>query len=231
MSQRICLFFAGYTSSAPSLYYNKLVLLNNYLAEDGEVGGGIKHLAEENDEMSYESMSNIKTALSIADHFKLRVQWQPGIADEYFEWLKDYVSAFEEEFPLTRIEHYYFYYSRKIAEMLSHIGMVNTLCELAQLLQMQESILRQIDTHLSEIETLIFRHKAATALLSSEPRHGCFRDLYNEMNTAFEEFKAMNVLKLEANGLKELEAGMNEFKDMILNGFKKCIVQLKELGV
>jgi hypothetical protein len=230
MSQRFCLFYAGYTASAPSLYYNKLVLLNNYLPEEQSLGQ-FKNLSEQTHDLSYESLSNIKTAISIANYFKLHVLWQPTVAEEYFEWLKDYVHAFEEEFPLTRIEHYYFYYSRKIAEMLSHIGMIITLCDLAQYLNLQENILKQIDTHLSEIEILIFRHKAATALLSSEPRHGCFRELYNEINTSFEKFKNLKPLAFEAADLKSLQANLEDFKYVVLNGFKKCIVSLKELGI
>src|ERR1700749_478588 len=126
MSQRFCLFYAGYTASAPSLYFNKVVLLNSYLQEYQE-STWLKNLSQQLSDESYTTDADIKTALSSADYFKLEVMPQPSVPDAYFNWLKDYIAVFEEQFPLTRIEHYYFFYARKIAEMLLHLGMVHTL--------------------------------------------------------------------------------------------------------
>lgn len=230
MSQRFCLFYAGYTASAPSLYFNKVVLFDNYLSQNSE-NRKLSKLSEQVYDLKFESTSDLKTAISIADHFKLDVMPQPALPGDYFEWLKDYTAAFEEKFPLTRIEHYYFFYARKIAEMLSHVGMLHALAELAQCLNLQESVLRQMDTYLSETETLIFRNRAATALLSSEPRHSCFMALYNDINKEFEKFKAIDPLKLDAVSLKQFQKDLDDLKCKTLDGFKRCIGLLKELGI
>jgi hypothetical protein len=230
MSQRFCLFYAGYTASAPTLYFNKMALLNNWLPEENKQNN-IQRLSQQVQDLNYESISSIKTAISIADHFKVDVLPAPDFPEDYFKWLKDYTHAFEDQFPLTRIEHYYFFYSQKIAEILAHVGMISTLSELAVHVQQPESILKQIDKYLSETEFLIFKNKAATALLSSEPRHSYFRTLYNEINTNFEQFKTIKVSELKDTDLQELRKSMETFKFSMLSGFKKCIVLLKDLGV
>lgn len=230
MSQRFCLFYAGYTASAPILYFNKMALLTNWQPEENKQDN-LRNLSQQVQDLNYESVCSIKTAISIADHFKVDVLPEPSVPDDYFKWLKDYTYAFEEQFPLTRIEHYYFFYSQKIAEILAHIGMISTLSELAQQLHLQENVLKQIDKYLSETEVLIFKNKAATALLSSEPRHSYFRKLYNEINANFEKFKTLKVLGFNTNDLQTLRENMEEFKFSILNGFKQCIVVLKDLGV
>lgn len=230
MSQRFCLFYAGFAASAPSVYFNKMALFDQYLPLQNNIVQNEK-FSNDLQYLRYENETSIRTAISIADYFKLSVLPEPVDSEEYFKWLKHYISVFEEQFPLTQIDHYYFLYARKIAEFLAHASLVSALADIALLSNDTVNLFYEIDKHLSELETVVFKTMAAAALLSSEPRHGYFRTFYAEVTTAFEKFKIVHASDLDKNGLKALQKDIEEFKYLILNGFKRCITLLKELEI
>jgi len=230
MSQRFCLFYAGFAASAPSVYFNKMELLDQYLPLQNANGQNEK-FSNDLQYLRYENDTSIKTAISIAGYFKLDVLPEPVDSEDYFKWLKHYINVFEEQFPLTQIDHYYFLYARKIAELLAHTVMVSALTELALVQKEPVDLFYEMDKHLSELETVIFKTMAAAALLSSEPRHGYFRAFYAEITSAFAQFKTIHASELDNSGLKALQKNMEAFKYLILNGFKRCIILLKELEI
>ena len=232
MSQRLCLFNAGYSAYAPSLYYNQMSLTNSYSGHPEARGREcILKLTEYLQGCKDENNSYLETAIGIAKQFDLQTLSPPANYIEYFTWRNQFTEVFENQFPMSRIDHYYFLYSRKIAEIIGNLGLIECYLglqiESANALDLKSGV----DKCLKDTEYILFKLIAAAALLSSEPRHGYFNATYKEINAHFMPFRNMDILQLKEGELKNLAGDLKSYRNTVEDGYKKCAGLLKELQV
>lgn len=232
MSQRFTLFYAGFTAYAPALYFNNLDLIDSLYNEENEaIKEQVFKLSDELKDKAYEYSTHINTAISVARHLEIDVKAQPHTFDEYFYWLGHFTECFEQKFPMARIDHYYFLFARKIAEIQSNFGLLNTYIDLTLCLKDAYSFTRKMDKCLKDTEFILFKLMAAAALLSSEPRQNYFNVYYRLLCQEFEPFKEVDVSVMGEKELHQLKTDIQKFDVSVTDGFKKCIGLLKELGV
>ncbi len=232
MNHRFNLFYAGYTAYLPSLYYNQLSLVQNYQTqEDEEVRTFLTKLCDtlKQKEDGYDSY--LKSAVRIAEDFELEIMPRPSSHTEYFTWLAHYTDTFERQFPMSRIDHYYFLYSRKLAEVYAHLGLIKFYIGLTLDLNNRLELKHRIDKSLKDAEYIIFKMMAAAALLSSEPRHHYFNAFYKLMSNDYKSFKEVNVQEMDEQQFKVLNQDVDKYQCTIEDGYNKCIGLLKELQV
>lgn len=232
MSQRFSLFYAGFTAYAPALYFNQLAFINTYEAEEDQrvrdyISEFCKTLSDKEDEYA----SHIETAISIASHFEIETLPHPFASKDFFNWLNHYIDTIEKQFPMSRIDHYYFLYARKISEILCCIGLVKTYITITLDLDGQLDLSRKVEKCLKDAEYIIFKLMAAAALLSSEPRQNYFIVYYRTISQEFQGFKNINFPELNSQEIKQLLAELEKYELVVTDGFKKCVGMLKELGV
>jgi hypothetical protein len=232
MSQRFSLFYAGFTAYAPALYFNQLAFINTYESdEDERVRNCISEFSKGLINKEDEYLSHVKTATSIAKHFEIETLQFPVAAKDFFDWLNHYIDTIEKQFPMSRIDHYYFLYARKISEILCCTGLIRSYIDVTLSLEKQLDLSKKIEKCLKDVEYIIFKLMAAAALLSSEPRQNYFIVFYKALNLGFQVFKDISVIDLKEQELKELSVKLEEYECTVMDGFKKCIGMLKELGI
>jgi len=232
MSQRFSLFYAGYTAYAPLLYYGQLSFAQQYMSsEDQLIKRCVSEHCESLRDSEDENRSYLKTSMSIAKHFELPLTDAPLSPNEYFLWLKMYTEIIEQQFPMSRIDHYYFLYARKIAEILANLGLAECYIKLHLQTEKRLEVHAKIDKCMQDNAYILFKLIASAALLSSEPRHGFFNENYKIMDRSCAPFKTLNTTQLSDNELTKLKADLNTCSLLVKNEFKKCIGQLKELKV
>lgn len=232
MSHRFCLFYSGFTSYAPTLYFTQRALIGRIELElNDKQKIKLDSYSAQVSDSEEEYFSYIKTAASLAVYFDLDSQVKPETAEEYFAWLKEYTSAFERKFPMTRIDHYYFLYARKLSEIITNTRLAKTKIDLSMDFDHEFGFLSGAHKYIKDTEYILFKLIASAALLSSENRHGFFNTFYKEMNREFERFKRIDIEKMDTNALRALSQSLEEYQRLVMNGFKHCINLLKELGV
>jgi hypothetical protein len=232
MSQRFSLFYAGFTANAPALYFNQLLFLDSCVeSEDEFVLKTIPKFSKSIREKEDEYHSYIKTAISIANHFEIETLPQPVYSKDYFDWLTHYVDMIERQFPMARIDHYYFLYARKVAEILSNIGLLKTYIDILLDVNQQMDLSKKIEKCLKDTEFILFKLMAAAALLSSEPRQNYFNVFYRLINQEFQPFAKVDVAALQEADLMSLNVKLDDYRIIVNDGFKKCVGMLKELGI
>lgn len=232
MSQRFNLFYAGYTAYLPSLYFGELAFLNSCEQEETETlrlcaNSRLKICVHDEPE----NVSHVKTAMSIANHFKVETLPMPTGHKDYFEWLSHYTDTFEKQFPMSRIDHYYFLYARKVAEIMCNSGLTRMYVDVTLDINRQHDFTPKIEKCLKDSEYILFKLMAAAALLSSEPRQNYFNVYYREICNEFAVFKELNVAQMGDKELKDLNSSLLAFETSVTNGFKKCIALLKDLAI
>ena len=232
MSQRFTLFYAGFTAYAPALYFNQLELIASCKNDEDEaVENYISTLSKEVGDKEFESISHLKTAISIAGSMEIEILPQPFNFEDYSAWLNHYTTCFEKEFPMGRIDHYYFLFARKISEISVNLGLLNTYVDLMTSSKGSMDLSRKIEKCLKDIEYILFKLMAAAALLSSEPRQNYFNVYYRSLCQEYLPFKDIDTKALEEADLKKLHGFAQDFDLVVMDGFKKCIGLLKELGI
>lgn len=230
MTPRFNLFFAGYSAYAPVQYYSKLKLVTTYQDEkDEQIVSRIAGLKSSLEDEEPEYTSYLTSAMAIAKDFELAVLPQPTSHQEYFEWLQHYTIAIENHFPMSRIEHYYFLYARKIGEIVSNNSLLRCYVEVNRDLNGKVDFRQKMEKCLRDTEYILFKLVASAALLSSEPRHNYFNLLYKEMNLGFQPFRELDVKELSEDICKVLIEDLNNYNSLVIDGFKKGIGLLKEL--
>jgi hypothetical protein len=231
MSQRLCLFYAGFSAYAPRLYFSRLSFMSEYQPVGNEtLRTGLEQISEALEYENYESASNIRTAMSLANHFELTALPEPGSPEDYFDWLQHYTESFEQQFPMSRIDYYYFYYSRKLAEILCNLGMADSFLTIILSGDNNLDLHKKVEKTFKDTEYIIFKLIAAAALLSSEPRQNYFNVHYKEMNAAFVKFKNPDISKMSGEEIQALISELKIFRNLVLEGFMKCLKLLKDLG-
>jgi hypothetical protein len=231
MSQRFNLFSAGFCANAPALYYHQqdlagqhgLLVHNSVSAAIGDILPALKQKEDVH-------LSQLRTALSIAREFEVDAPDLPANGEDYFDWFAAYVKAFEDSFPMSRIDHYYFLFGRKISEILVNLGLASSCLDLQLSLGNAVDLSRKTDKSIKDNEYILFKLIAPAALLSSEPRQNFFNVYYRSINGAFEPFRGLDVIALKEPEMRKLSSDLRAYGDEVLKGYRQCESQLKELG-
>lgn len=232
MSQRFTLFYAGYTAYAPALYFHQLDFIDICRNEESEaVKNYISDCRNNLQSAEYECTTHIKTAASVAEHLDIEIPALPTNSQDYFQWLARYTESFEREFPMARIDHYYFLFARKISEIICNLGLLQVYLRFPVSAAVSFDLSRKTEKCLKDIEYILFKLMAAAALLSSEPRQNYFNVYYKAICQEFTPFKGIEAGSMEEPELRKLGAALAEYELSVMNGFKKCIGLLKELGI
>lgn len=232
MSQRFSLFYAGLTSYLPALYFKQSEFVSSYdVTEAPELEMCLQEFSQKLNDTADEANSHLKTAISIAKHFDLEPSTHPQTHYDYHTWLEHYISLIEREFPMSRIDHYYFLFGRKIAEIHCNTLLVKGYTDL--LLQCKQGIdlSARIEKCIKDNEYILFKLMAAAALISSEPRQNYFNVYYRSLCNEFNAFKEFERNFSERHQLKKLQTCAKEYDLLVMDGFKKCIGILKELEI
>jgi len=232
MSPRFCLFYAGFTSYAPALYFNQLSLVSLLESYENELVRQcltqfLKKLPDRKDEF----FSHLTTAIDLAKEFDIAILPPPKDHKDYFNWLSHYIETFERQFPMSRIDHYYFLYARKISEIICNMELLKTYVDITLDTDHQVDLTRKVEKCLKDNEYNLFKLRAPAALLSSEPRHTYFNVFYKDLTNGFQPFQEIDYDVLKEKEMKELETKAGTYSNLAMDGFKKCIGLLKELGV
>ncbi len=232
MNQRLSLFFAGYCAYNPALYYEQKSFVEEYSsAEDAVLRAQIDLLSASLAEGHFEPESNIKTAASIAEKFEIKTLKAPVDPSTYIDWRENYTEQFESQFPMSRIDHYYFLYSRKVAEVFCNIGLAEKLLGIKYHLQGEWPADRKIDKYLKDSEYILFKLIAAAALLSSEPRHSCFNQYYRQLSQGYQQFKDITAGDLDRERIPNLCKELLAYQQEVEKAIKGCVTVLKELDI
>ncbi|PBQ33947.1 hypothetical protein CNR22_19920 [Sphingobacteriaceae bacterium] len=232
MSQRFTLFYAGFTAYAPALYFSELEFIEFCKNEKDEVlSEYISKFSDTLQDKYYESNAHLKTAISVAEHLDIDIQKHPQSFEEYFNWVSHYTECFEREFPMARIDHYYFLFARKISEILNNLGLLKIYTDLKISHESSPDLSKKMEKCLKDIEYILFKLMAAAALLSSEPRQNYFNVFYRSICQEFHAFKGIDLNDLQEPQLKQLKKMVEDYNLHVMDGFKNCISMLKELGI
>jgi hypothetical protein len=232
MSQRSGLFNAGYSVVAPLPYFNQLALIDRCSASDNLV---IKSMVQEmKDEMAVLNSSrekHLQAASELALHFNIPTPALPGTPAEYIGWKNQYIEAVEERFPMSRIDFYYFFYGRKLSEILCNVDQLRRIAGYSAEVADGLDLWKKADDCFKDSQYIIFKLIAAAALLSSEPRHNYFNVYYKQFSHEFEQFSSTDLKALTEDGKKALVTNLESYQAMLLEGYHKCVSLLLELGI
>lgn len=229
MRQRFNLFYTGFTASLPSLYFSKLNLKDTFSQnEDDHLQSVLTRYFQSLSDEKPEYDSHLISALNLTRTFDIDGFQIPETSSEYFTWLDELVNEFDDHFPMGRIEHYYFLYSRKIAELIKNMGLIKTYVDIQILTKQSIDLSKKIENCIKDSEFIVFKLMAPSALLSSEGRQTCFNSLYKEINEEILNFKGIDPKQLNESELLNLKSKADHFHVLLMNGFKNCIAQLKD---
>lgn len=229
--QRFNLFYAGFTVFLPAMHYN-LCALNENVSKSHNGTAGIdlyKHLGELILDTENEAKTHLTTTHGLATTFELAIPPLPNGFSEYFAWQQMVTERFEEKFPMSRIDHYYFLYGRKNAEIICNTSLIETLIELHVRTEGRLEYWRSVDKYLKDNEYILFKLIAASALLSSEPRQTYFSSHYTAISSEFNKFKNLNLLEANKDELLKTKEQLEKYRHLVMDGFKKCIRLLQEI--
>lgn len=232
MSQRFTLFYAGFTAYAPALYFNQQQFFEACKTEGNEVlNSYILQLSDGLQERSSECNTHLKTAISVAEQLDIRILPQPNGHEDYYNWVMHYTDCFEQQFPMARIDHYYFLFARKVSEILGNLDLLKTYADIVLSTDMSIDLSRKVEKSLKDIEYILFKLMAAAALLSSEPRQNYFNVYYRSLCQEFQPLKGIQANNMQKKDFQKLKTLVEEYNILVMDGFKKCIGLLKELGI
>lgn len=215
----------------PSLYFNQLAFIESVNDEHNKsLSDCLSSLLTTVSEGEQEARVHIVTAKGLAEYFKVPVPEIPLHHIEYFNWLRQYIDALETQFPMSRIDHYYFLFARKIAEITCNIGLMETYNRVYITHRSLLDLSSKYAKCLKDTEYILFKLMASAALLSSQPRQNYFNSFYKELSEGFTPFKNVEVNKLNEQELIEFNSSLQNYQATLKNGFKKCITLLKDLG-
>jgi hypothetical protein len=232
MSQRFCLFDAGYSAYFPALHFNKMSVVTNFSEHSEEsvksyAGGLITELEKE----AGESRSRLEKACELAKVFDLSPGDLPSGYVTYFPWLAGFTDLFETQFPMSRIDHYYFLYGRKLAEIQTNIGLTQWYIKLFLNSKKLLDLTSGIEKCLKDTEYILFKLVACAALLSSEPRHGFFNVNYKKLNESYAPFREITFRELNDEQIEETQGKLAWYYEQVSSGLQHCVSSLQELQV
>jgi hypothetical protein len=225
------LFRGGYCACSPIYYYRQLAFANEHKNHENPlVRSSLISIRDSLKELREAHAPNIRTVNELALKFDIKLAPEPEDAESYNQWLRTCTEGFEAQFPMSRMEYYYFFYGRKLAEIRSNVMLAKTYLALIAEVNGSLELESRIKGCVKDCEYSLFRLIAASALLSSEPRHTYFSVNYKTLNQEFDPFR---VITGEGSGLKDkkLLRELDGYKDTLENGYQKCVELLLELEV
>lgn len=232
MSQRSSLLNAGYCANAPALYYSRAQLAGQHIqSDDTRVRQVVAQFRDENEKGRQEWEDLLRKAADIANQFEIEPPVLPGTPEQFFAWLPDFVEAFESSFPMSRIDHYYFLFGRKCAELYVNFQLACTCISLDLSLDRALDLNRRIEKCLKDNEYILFKLIAPAALLSSEQRQNFFNVFYKKMNSAFEPYRSFEAAGLSPEKMQRLNDELVVLSNEIKSGYEGCLTAMKDLGV
>ena len=156
MSQRFYLFYSGYTLCAPMRYYNQL-MVSEIIEQSNNLS--LKEYSNvevaELESLKLESNTHIETVISIANELKQDVKEKPVSFETYIDWKKNVISIFEENFPMTKIEHYYFLFGRRLSDVIVNIHTLTKLVSVIKFGENGDRIIKKIDKLLKDMGVVL----------------------------------------------------------------------------
>ena len=232
MNHRFSLFVAGYTAYVPNLYFKQKNILNSkidLIYKPHQQLFTQYQAAADNIEAEFKSY--IEMAKSLANSFNIDIDSLEEFDNLYSDWLKAYTQAFELEFPMTRIDYYYFFYGRKLAELRTHIDLTKLIIKLSLDFDYLPNLFEQAEKYIKDAEFDLAKLIAPSVLISGEHRQGYFSVLYKNLNQAFENLRKLDAKKIEEHESEVLITQLDLFEKNVLDGFHACVKLLKELEI
>jgi hypothetical protein len=232
MAQKLCLFYAGYACRMPSLYFDSVRLVNDCRdSGEQEFDKCLSEFEKELEHDSYEPFTQLRTAVSIAKYFNLQVQPIPQDEKTYFIWMPHYIGKMEDRFPMNQIAYYYFYYARRISELICTLGVSRVSLHLmAESCFIRPDLTERTQKNLEDAEYILFRLIASSALLSSEYGHRYFNVFYQDLNRRFALFRNLDISKMKTADMKATVQNMDDYMTNARKGIQKCICTLRDLS-
>lgn len=232
MSMRYNLFNVGFSACKPSYYFNRQALYHRYFNSiDENLSRKISSLHDQLEIEDKENRVLIEQVVRLAGLFQIKLPITSLTHENYFAWFNDCVELFEKEFPMTRIDYYYFFYARKLSEIVCCLDMLGVYLELSIVANDKVYFLEKAGSNLKDVEYILFKLIAPAALLSGEHRHFYFNTFYKEMCTNFEPFRQTNLEEMGVAQLNLFNTKIAEFRTSVMEGYSKCTNLLKDLGV
>jgi hypothetical protein len=232
MSQRFSLFNAGFSAAAPAQFYSQLQLADQFRAHaDEQVRREMEGLVNSLKAHENEYLASLSLARELASGLEITLGTLPTNPNEYFDWLPRYVEEFEHSFPMSKIDHYYFLFGRKLAELATNVRLASTCLELEASLNKALALEAKTEKYIRDNEYILFKLIAPAALLSSEPRHNYFNLLYKSMNSSFESIRKLDYRSLAVEEMRKACDELRKFENQVREGYASCSSLLKELEV
>jgi hypothetical protein len=232
MSHRSGLFNAGYSVVAPLYYFNQLALIHRCSSSDSQaVKSLVQRLNEELAVLDGNRKKHLQAAAELALQFNIQVPAIPGTPAEYADWKSRYIDAIEQRFPMSRIDFYYFFYGRKLSEILCNVDQLRRIVGFSVEAGDGVDLWKKADDCIKDSQYIIFKLIAAAALLSSEPRHNYFNVYYKQFSHDFEKFTKIDIKALAAEERKALVNDLDNYHTAMLEGYNKCVSLLHEVGI
>jgi len=231
ISQRLNLFYAGFAAFQPSLHYNREALYGKVCSDSltQQYSSCLEKLKSSIVDTADEAKSHLSTAASLAKYFNLELTLVPQTLSDYFTWQSQYCDAFESRFPMSKIDHYYFLYGRKNAELLCNAGLMQSYLHLHLGTECKLEVWSGLNKCLKDTEYILFKLIAASALLSSEPRQSHFGDHYKMISNRFFEFRGLDPSTFDKSALTKMTEGLQNYENCVVSGFKSCMKLLSDL--
>jgi hypothetical protein len=223
MSRRHAIFNAGYHAAVPEFYFLRTEPNSDLGADESEFLIGVHGKPE------FSFLKDVELANEFGKKFNLSVELASEDRRGYLQWYSEFEGKFGEIFPMSRIDHYYFLFSKKLVELSSRAWRYADLCRLQSNFNTR-NYLPRISLCAHEGEVTLYRLMAPSALLGSEAGHFYFNGLYKELKEEYGKIKSAS-LRADNQGLLNLAQAANEFRSKIDLGFARCSGILKELGV
>jgi len=231
MSQRYNLFHAGYAANTPYLYC-ELNAIDKTVREN-PVSDSITHINPAFlDQKKLQGENSLQNFINFSQQFGLSLPDLASIDSGYQDWRKHVNQSFEQLFPMTKIDHYYYMFGRRLAEVIGNTEICIELVGSCFATNVPHPIiLNKCSKFLSDTEYLVFKMMAPAALLSGEYRHHHFSVFYKELSSLFKPMAGVEIKSLDKENLSALKQNLEAFLTTVLNGLTKSSELLKELGV
>lgn len=232
MSLRISFFRAGLTAFAPTTYFELESLFNLIsVGEQALKAEEMEWIEAELVRIKQAGLNSLEKAIENAHEYRLDIMARPANLTEFVAWRQDYSSAFEAEYPMSRIDHYYFLFGFKLAELICNVELLECYLPLLKTAEKHEQVLKRSTKSLKDIQFVLFKLMAPTALLSGEHRHHYFSVYYKEISKGFEGLANYDIEQLNPAEINAFKNRIEEFGLLMHTGLNKCLSLLEELNI
>lgn len=228
MSKRFSLFYTGITAYLPGVYYSQLELLLQYQASETVSRDNLHVLEQQLQDLEPEHTTYISVARSLGESLKI----EGFHYTDYKDWLVQFTKRMDKSYPITNIEHYYFLFGRKLAEIKECVNKVNCCILLMNNSPLLPELLNIIREEMHKADLILQKLTACATILSGEYRQIYFGTYYHFLLRHFDRVKLQDDKEeFSSEELNKLSVELDYFSAQLTNGFKKCIGMLKNLAI